>query len=762
MKAVGWVVAVVLGVGLAMQFFGGGGHVALPSLPLGMSFWFGLVALGVFRNPRTYLVLFVRLHLARIKARNKSAMVWSPPPKFLDVVIAWITLGLIVLGVAVPDQEIDGGGTMLIAVAILGLLTLLVAKKGFRLIEGALQGAFGDGAAQAPVIPERMARDYIDGAQRTGYYVNLGTSTGVLYGRGDTKNGAPANLPLVFTLDDALMHFLFAGASQSGKSSAGIFPVMAQTLSSGGGVLDLEVKMPDVRAAAYVARAAGRKVHIVGPGYERLNGFGPLTSATVGDAVKDSIGESRDKFWTDAPSNFVTNWHTMIKGLDGETVDIPGTEDMPPWKATIRNSPVGLQQLIFRGDAVIEALVKHASDLIYAKYEDAAPATVAEDPHFEEQRAALSAQIQALRDRKEKTWELIEAGSIAGDPANKRLQELDAQIADLQAQIAELQPPKADGEKPARKHIEGTGRWCDSADPKIRERIPLLETAVEYFTTEYKATLSDGGSEGKKMLQSILAVLSAPLRQLTGDPEIRDAFSTESDFDFEQALDNGEMVLVYLDDTKYKDAVGFVQALLIRRLEAWAATRPHSARPVLVCVNELASVVSGDWKRMLERIRAGNVIIAGAIQSYSGVVSAIGDEHTAAAIIANFSNRFVSKTLDEATRMLVSAAIGSAEITRKSTNMQMSPIHMLRSGGPSVNRSTEDREIVPDWAFNGAGVQPNGTVKWVGIVQNRALGQKHDLWISPQYPPKEAWAAELPPPPVRGDAEPELYAGEQF
>jgi hypothetical protein len=160
-----------------------------------------------------------------------------------------------------------------------------------------------------------------------------GIAQGVFRER-NLANGAPKSGELfLYGERSANRGTLAVGAPGSSKTRCKIYPDFYWGLhtSPRAGALVFVTKKratDDFLAIARRFRSADQ-IHVVGVGSDRasIDLTAGMTHESIGDAIKDGLGESHSEFWKQGPSAFVEGFVELIQALRPATIQVPAATD---------------------------------------------------------------------------------------------------------------------------------------------------------------------------------------------------------------------------------------------------------------------------------------------------------------------------------------------------------------------------------------------------------------------------------------------------
>lgn len=136
-------------------------------------------------------------------------------------------------------------------------------------------------------------------------------------------------------------------------------------------------------------------------------------------------------------------------------------------------------------------------------------------------------------------------------------------------------------------------------------------------------------------------------------------------------LEKGHVIIVEIDETATPRAVGTVVRMIFRRVTQMARERTASHRigtlnPILLVCDEYTNYAASGHIPVWNTIRESNFISTIGITSMSALVKQLGgDTNAAAAIMANFGNKFYFETDDKTTRDFARELISKSLVKRR-------------------------------------------------------------------------------------------------
>jgi hypothetical protein len=269
-------VPVMRGLGISNEVFG-------ESKPRHLAFWIGIALVAVSHNA---------LAVQWIERQDSF-------PNFEGTIILSL-VAAIGLGVGLRDFAIAGWNTL--STAATGASIRSRNNRRWQTLGGQL--ALCGGTAQGAFRERNLA---------TGAPAK---STVLLYGERSANRGT-----------------LVVGAPGSSKTRCKIYPDFywgLQTSPRAGALVFVTKKhaTDDFLAIAHRFRR-NDQIHVVGvgPGRSTMDITASMTHESIGDAIKDGLGESHSEFWKQGPSAFVEGFVELIQGLRAATIPVPAATD---------------------------------------------------------------------------------------------------------------------------------------------------------------------------------------------------------------------------------------------------------------------------------------------------------------------------------------------------------------------------------------------------------------------------------------------------
>lgn len=160
-----------------------------------------------------------------------------------------------------------------------------------------------------------------------------GITQGVFRER-NLANGAPEKgAILLYGESSANRGTLVVGAPGSSKTRSKVYPDFYWGLrtSQRAGAIVFVTKKRATDDFLAIARTFRRpdQIHVVGigPGRATMDITAGMSHESIGDAIKDGLGESHSEFWKQGPSAFVEGFVELIQALRPTTVHVPAAVD---------------------------------------------------------------------------------------------------------------------------------------------------------------------------------------------------------------------------------------------------------------------------------------------------------------------------------------------------------------------------------------------------------------------------------------------------
>lgn len=152
--------------------------------------------------------------------------------------------------------------------------------------------------------------------------LTLGTSQGVLYGRGH-HGGLQAGQTLKLSPAECCQNMIIMGGIGSGKTTRFINPIMQQILASDASALVFDIKGDFRRELDYIAQRVGRPVKVVGDGGMTLNLFRGATPELASSYLKSCFiasgsAQGDGAFWAETATNYCRNLLSLLQLSRGD------------------------------------------------------------------------------------------------------------------------------------------------------------------------------------------------------------------------------------------------------------------------------------------------------------------------------------------------------------------------------------------------------------------------------------------------------------
>jgi len=248
------------------------------------------------------------------------------------------------------------------------------------------------------------------------------------------------------------------------------------------------------------------------------------------------------------------------------------------------------------------------------------------------------------------------------------------------------------------------------------EREAALEARRLATAMDYEETIAPGYSEKER--SGVNRTIETALARFA-DPELEDAFCTQTpgNANLADVLD-GAVFVVNVPRERFKAAASVVYLFVKERFfqavnsRAQLPAGPRKSRPLLFLCDEYQQICSAGDAQFFDTSRALGVVAIVAAQSLEAYISAIGDEHAALALLANFTN-VVAFRSTERTMDYIAGKIGDVEVWKETYNTGRSAKPTLLfpeiasvSEGHSASRQRERlltaqtfRALAPDYAI---------------------------------------------------------------
>ena len=190
-------------------------------------------------------------------------------------------------------------------------------------------------------------------------------------------------------------------------------------------------------------------------------------------------------------------------------------------------------------------------------------------------------------------------------------------------------------------------------------------------SVEYELTVAP--SYADKERSGLNRTIETALARFT-DPELEDAFCAagSAQADIADVLD-GKVLVVNVPRERFKAAAAVVYLFVKERFFQALNARPsmddgpRKTRPVLFFCDEYQQLCSPGDAHFFDTSRALNVVGIVASQSIEAYINALGDEHAAGALLANFANVIAFRST-ERTMRYVAGKLGEVEVWREGYN----------------------------------------------------------------------------------------------
>lgn len=218
-----------------------------------------------------------------------------------------------------------------------------------------------------------------------------------------------------------------------------------------------------------------------------------------------------------------------------------------------------------------------------------------------------------------------------------------------QEALAELQLRANDGE----------GREADLAARRLKASLDYELTVAPNYADKERSGLN-------RTIETALARFT--------DPELEDAFCAPgaAQADIADVLD-GRVLVVNVPRERFKAAAAVVYLFVKERFFQALNARPsmedgaRKRRPVIFFCDEYQQLCSPGDANFFDTSRALGVVGIVASQSIEAYINALGDEHAAGALLANFANVIAFRST-ERTMRYVAGKLGEVEVWRESYN----------------------------------------------------------------------------------------------
>jgi hypothetical protein len=222
-------------------------------------------------------------------------------------------------------------------------------------------------------------------------------------------------------------------------------------------------------------------------------------------------------------------------------------------------------------------------------------------------------------------------------------------------------------------------------DPQATLDMRRLKGALDYETTVAPAYTDKERSGINRTIETALARFT--------DPELEDAFCTaqHEQARIEELLD-GNVFVVNVPREQFKAAARVAYLFLKERFfqalneRAQMAPGPRKDRPVLFLCDEYQQICSAGDATFFDTSRALNVVAIVAAQSVEAYINATGNEHTAHALLANFTNVIAFRST-ERTMNFVAGKLGDVDVWKQSWSAGKTDLGLFKGVTTNQGRS---------------------------------------------------------------------------
>ena len=205
-----------------------------------------------------------------------------------------------------------------------------------------------------------------------------GIAQGVFHAR-NLATGAPAKgTLLLYGERSANRGTIVIGAPGSSKTRSKVYPDYYWGLrtSRRAGAIVFITKKRATEDFLTIARMFRRpnQIHVVGIGPDRasLDITAGMSHESIGDAIKDGLGESHSEFWKQGPSAFVEGFVELIQALRPATVHVPAAVDQDgniepggdAYDFELGDTLPTLLDLVTLDGRLLDAVFRHALEVV--------------------------------------------------------------------------------------------------------------------------------------------------------------------------------------------------------------------------------------------------------------------------------------------------------------------------------------------------------------------------------------------------------------
>jgi hypothetical protein len=189
-----------------------------------------------------------------------------------------------------------------------------------------------------------------------------------------------------------------------------------------------------------------------------------------------------------------------------------------------------------------------------------------------------------------------------------------------------------------------------------------------------------------KTLGGVLGQIDTVLEPMQSNRAMQRAFCGEEEFAFDNALDNGEVVILDVDLGRYAASARLVYLLGFEQLRRWMLKRIQRLQygdrltPVAFIADEYASIACKQHKDVWRLCREAQIAPVLAFQLMSDLRAVVGGRDEADGLVAGFRQKILFRTDDAASLDLISGALGKAEVLREHTSESTSESEGSSSG----------------------------------------------------------------------------------
>lgn len=290
----------------------------------------------------------------------------------------WVGVGLVVAShipsamqwLTRQDQFPDYDGTI-----VLSLMALFAFFFGARDFAVSAWTAFSTAITTARVESQNRRRWHAS----IGHLALCGGIAQGVFRARNLATGAPAKgTLLLYGERSANRGTIVIGAPGSSKTRSKVYPDYywgLRTSRRAGAIVFITKKRAteDFLAIARMFRRPNQ-IHVVGIGPDRasLDITAGMSHESIGDAIKDGLGESHSEFWKQGPSAFVEGFVELIQALRPATVHVPAAVDQDgniepggdAYDFELGDTLPTLLDLVTLDGRLLDAVFRHALEVV--------------------------------------------------------------------------------------------------------------------------------------------------------------------------------------------------------------------------------------------------------------------------------------------------------------------------------------------------------------------------------------------------------------